>query len=53
MDDSIHEDNETFTGTLKTSNSTPDYVLIGPPSTAIGIISDDDVLSKYTNILCS
>ena len=50
MDDSIHEDNETLIGILKTSNSTPDYVLIGAPFIAVGTITDDDVLSKYTSI---
>ena len=50
VDDSIHEDNETLIGMLKTSNSTPDYVLIGAPFMAVGTITDDDVLSKYTSI---
>ena len=50
MDDSIHEDNETLIGILKTSNSTPDYVLIGAPFIAVGTITDDDVLSKYKSI---
>ena len=45
-DDEVHEKDETFVGLLKTSNSTPDNVLIGEPSMAGGIIIDDDDLSK-------
>jgi len=43
-DDNVHEENETFIGSLKTSDSTPDHVSIGTPSTAIGTIIDDDNL---------
>jgi len=45
-DDEVHEKNETFVGSLKTSNSTPDNVLIVDPSMSVGTIIDDDDLSK-------
>ena len=45
-DDEVHEKNETFVGSLKTSNLTPDNVLTGDPSMAVGTIIDDDDLSK-------
>ena len=50
VDDSIHEDNETLIGMLKTSNLISDYVLFKAPFTTVGTISDDDVLSMYTSI---
>ena len=53
MDDGIHEDNETLIGMLKTSNSTPDYVLFEAPFITVGTISDDDILSMYTSISVS
>jgi len=45
-DDEIHEKNETFVGSLKPSNLTPDNVLIEDPSMAVGTIIDDDDLGK-------
>jgi len=45
-DDEVHEKNETFFGSLKTSNLTPDNVLTRDPSMAVGTIIDDDDLSK-------
>ena len=50
-DDEVHEKDETFVGSLKTSNSTPDNVLIGDPSMAVGTIIDDDDLSKKKFLL--
>ena len=49
-DDRIHEENESFIAVLKTSDSTPDHISIGPQSTAVGVIIDDDVLGKYTHM---
>ena len=53
-DDEELEEDETFVGVLKTSGSTPDNVLIGTPSMAVGTIIDDDDLGKkyYTDIGC-
>ena len=45
-DDEVHEKNETFVGSLKINNLTPDNVLIVGPSMAVGTIIDDDDLSK-------
>jgi len=45
-DDTVLEEDETFVGLLKTSNSTPDNVFLGDPSMAVGTIIDDDNLSK-------
>ena len=49
-DDAVPEDDEDFYGLLKTSNSTPDNVLIGDPSMAVGNITDDDELSKSLDL---
>ena len=51
IDDGVHEKNETFIGVLKTSDSNPDHVSIGKPSTAVGTIIDDDVLGKYSCLI--
>ena len=48
LDDSIHEGNESFIATLKRNDSIINNVLIGTPSTAVGIIIDDDELCKHT-----
>jgi len=48
-DDVVHEKYETFAGSLKTSNLTPDNVLTRDPSMAVGIIIDDDDLSEFSN----
>jgi len=45
-DDVVHEKNETFVGSLKTSNSTPGNILVRDPSLAVGTIINDDDLSK-------
>ena len=49
-DDEVHEKNETFVGSLKTSNLTPDNVFTGDPSMSVGTIIDDDDLSKNTAV---
>ena len=46
-DDVIHEEDESFIGALKLTNSTPVHVSIGVSSTAVGIIIDDDDLGMY------
>ena len=45
-DDEVLEEDETFVGSLKKNNLTPDNVLTGDPSMAVGTIIDDDDLSK-------
>ena len=53
IDDGIHEENETFIATLKRNESSFDGVFIGTPSTAVGIIIDDDELCKCMHVfLC-
>lgn len=47
----MHEGNETFIATLKTSESTPGHISLGAPSTAAGVIIDDDELCKHINML--
>ena len=47
IDDGIHEENETFIATLKRNDSSLDDVIIAEPSTAVGIIIDDDKLCKH------
>ena len=50
IDDLIHEENESFIGILKISDSAVlDDISIGEPSTSVGIIIDDDVLGKYSH----
>ena len=44
IDDGIHEENDTFIATLKRIDSSLDDVKIAEPSTAVGIIIDDDKL---------
>jgi len=46
INDGVHEKNETFIGSLKTSDSTPDYVSIGELFAVFGTIIDDDKLGK-------
>ena len=45
--DIIHEADESFIGALKLSGSTPVHVSIGTPSTAVGVIINDDDLGMY------
>lgn len=49
-DDDLDEDSETFIGTLSRISSTPNNVLIGSPSTAVGVIIDDDMSSKCADL---
>ena len=51
IDDNLNEENETFFGTLKSLDATPDNVLIGAPSRAVATIIDDDPISKCTSML--
>ena len=48
LDDGIHEENETFIAILKRNDSIFNNVVIGTPSTAVGLIIDDDELCKHT-----
>ena len=49
-DDSIPEKTESFVAVLMTSDATPDHVSIGTPSTAVGLITDNDPLGKHTYV---
>ena len=51
IDDGIHEENETFIATLKRNDSIFNDVFIGTPSTAVGIIIDDDELCKHLHMI--
>jgi len=52
-DDSIPEGTESFVAVLKTSDATPNHVSIGKPSSAIGLITDDDPVGKHTHVHCT
>jgi len=46
-DDNIDEGSEVFGLVLKRANNTPDFVEIGSPMNATGIIDDDDEPGKF------